>query len=241
MTILIVGASGATGKHLVGQLLISNQKVKAIVRSAESLPKTWRNNGNLTIIERTVLDISLDEMGEYLKGCNAVASCLGHNLTFKGIYGKPRRLVTDSVKLLCKAIEKNASEKPVKVVLMNTAGNRNKELNESISFGQKLILALIRLLLPPHVDNEKAAAFLQKNIGQNYKYISWAVVRPDGLIDEDKVSEYAIHPSPTRSAIFNAGEVSRINVGHFMSELIIKSKLWAKWKGQMPVIYNSNE
>ena len=33
---------------------------------------------------------------------------------------------------------------------MNTAGNRN--IDEPISFGQKSVLSLIRLLLPPHVD-----------------------------------------------------------------------------------------
>jgi len=52
------------------------------------------------------------------------------------------------------------------------------------------------------------------------------------------VSEYEIHPSPTRSAIFNAGQTSRINVGHFMAELVTDDETWNKWKGQMPVIYN---
>ena len=64
------------------------------------------------------------------------------------------------------------------------------------------------------------------------------MVRPDTLLNEDEVSDYEVHPSPTRSAIFNAGTTSRINVGHFMADLITDDNTWNKWKGQMLVIYN---
>ena len=121
---------------------------------------------------------------------------------------------------------------------MNTAGNSNRDLNESISFGHRCVIGLLRLLLPPHVDNEKAADHLRINIGQNDRVIEWAAVRPDSLINEDHVTEYEVHPSPTRSAIFNAGSTSRINVGHFMADLITNDDTWNRWKGQMPVIYN---
>ena len=83
-----------------------------------------------------------------------------------------------------------------------------------------------------------AADFLRTEIGQKNKIIEWVAVRPDGLVDESEVTEYEIHPSPTRSAIFDAGTVSRINVGAFMAELITDQDLWMKWKGQMPVIYS---
>ena len=38
MTILVVGASGATGSKLAEQLLMLNHRVKIIVRSPEKLP-----------------------------------------------------------------------------------------------------------------------------------------------------------------------------------------------------------
>ncbi len=238
MTILVVGASGATGQHLVSQLLEQGHHVKAIVRSAEKLPESIRNESRLTIIEASILDLTDAEMAEHVAGCDAVASCLGHNLTFRGVYGKPLRLVTDAARRLCAAIKSNKPEKPVKYVLMNTSGNRNRDLNEPISLGQKFVIALLRLLLPPHVDNEKAADYLRTEIGQNDDMVEWAAVRPDGLIDEDEVTAYEIHPSPVRSAIFNAGKVSRINVAHFMAALIAGDDIWIKWKGQMPVIYS---
>ena len=81
---------------------------------------------------------------------------------------------------------------------------------------------------------------MRTQVGQNNQFIEWAAVRPDGLIDDDNVTDYEIHPSPIRSAIFDAGKISRINVGHFMSSLISDDELWNKWKGQMPVIYNKS-
>ena len=241
MKVLVVGASGATGSQLVAQLLLQQHSVKVIVRSSHKLPKSLKNHDNLQIITASILALSNAEMENIVKDCDAVASCLGHNLTWKGIYGQPRKLVTDATKRLCDAIQANTLERTTKFVLMNTTGNRNRDLDELISFAQKFVIGLLRLLLPPHLDNEKAADYLRTQIGQNNKAIEWVIVRPDGLINEDYVSEYEIFPSPTRSAIFNAGKVSRINVAHFMASLIGDNNLWNKWIGQMPVIYSSSQ
>jgi len=234
----VVGASGATGRLLVEQLLNRGESVTIIVRAESNLPETVNNHKKLTIIHASVLELSDAEMAQHVKGCNAVASCLGHNLSFKGIYGHPRKLVTDATRRLCKAIKANKPKMPVKFVLMNTTGNSNRDLPEHISLGQKCVLWLIRLLLPPQVDNEKAADFLRVEIGQDDSEIEWVAVRPDTLTNEGEVTEYEVYPSPIRSAIFDAGTTSRINVGHFMAELITNQDKWIKWKGQMPVIYN---
>lgn len=238
MTTLVVGASGATGKLLVEQLLKSGQRVKVIVRATSNIPDSWSNDDKVTIIKENIAQISVDDMANHLSDCQAAASCLGHNLTWKGIYGKPRKLVTETVRLICDANAKNTREKPIKFVLMNTAGNSNRDLDEPISFGQKIVTGLLRLLLPPHPDNEKAADYLRVKIGQKNPYMEWVAVRPDSLIDQENVTGYSLHISPTRSAIFNPGKTSRINVGHFMATLITDEITWNKWKGQMPVIYN---
>ena len=238
MTTLVVGATGATGRLLVQQLLARDEAVKVIVRSPEKLPDSIRDNSNLTIIQASLLDLSDQDMAQHVAGCDAIASCLGHNMTFRGLFGQPRRLVTDAVRRLCNAAKTNAPDHPVKFVLMNTTGNSNRDLDESLSFGEKLATSLLRLVLPPHADNEHAADYLRVKIGQDDPIIEWAAVRPDNLIDEGDVTEYEIHPSPIRSAIFNPGKTSRINVGHFMADLITDPDTWARWKGQMPVIYN---
>lgn len=238
MTTLVVGANGATGKQLVEQLLNMGQIVKVIVRPTGKIPEAWKNNDKVSIIKANISEISVDEMKSYLIDCDSVASCLGHNISLKGVFGKPRNLVTDAVKLLCTAIQKNSLAKPIKFVLMNTAGNQNRDLHEPISNGEKLVMSVIRVLVPPQSDNEKAADFLRVNIGQKHKLIDWVVVRPDTLIDEDYVTEYEVYTSPIRSTLFNPGKTSRINVGNFMARLIVDNDLWNRWKGQMPALYS---
>ena len=238
MRVFVAGASGATGRRLVAQLLDRGVQVTAVVRSTASLPEDLRNHGNLSLVQASLLDLSDAELARRVDGCDTVASCLGHNLTLKGIFGPPRRLVTDATRRLCTAIKANRPPAPLRYVLMNTTGNRNRDLHEQVSFGEKLVVGLLRLALPPQADNEAAADYLRSEIGQNDATVEWVAVRPDGLIDQEKVTEYSVHPSPTRSAIFNAGQTSRINVGHFMAELITDDVTWNKWKGQMPVIYN---
>jgi uncharacterized protein YbjT (DUF2867 family) len=40
MKTLVLGASGATGKHLVHQLII--KEIKIVVRSLERIPEIWK-------------------------------------------------------------------------------------------------------------------------------------------------------------------------------------------------------
>lgn len=240
-TALVVGATGATGRLLVHQLLSNGHHVRAIVRSPERLPADLREHPNLTIIRASVLDISEADMIEHVRGCDAVASCLGHNLTFKGVFLPPRRLVSIATRRLCDAIHAADQGRPVRFVLMSSSGVRNRDLDERISLAERLVIALVRLLVPPHADNEHAADQLRTRFGQGSPVIEWAAVRPDGLTNEDAVTEYTVHPSPTRSAIFNAGKTSRINVAHFMATLITDDDTWQQWNGRMPVMYNAAE
>ena len=234
MKVLVVGASGATGRLVIEQLLSRGIEVHAVVRSFDALP----DHQNLSKIQASVADLTSSEMAVHTKNCSAVVSCLGHNLTFKGMFGKPRLLVTDTLQCICTAIKSNKAGDAVKVVLMNTAGNSNRDIPETPPLSQRVVIAILRILLPPHLDNEKAADFLRTEIGQNDKAIEWAIVRPDALMDEEEVTEYKVHISPIRNAIFDSGTVSRINVGHFMADLILNDSAWLKWKGRMPVIYS---
>lgn len=234
-TVVVLGATGATGKLLTHLLLERGHQVKTVVRSLDRLPASVRNHTHLDAREGSLLELNDHEFHELLEGCDAVASCLGHNITLKGIFGKPRRLVTDAVKRTCRCLEDEGS--PVKFVLMNTIANRNRDLNEPVSLAHRTVIAILRVVLPPHPDNEQAADFLRTEIGQDHPTISWAAVRPDGLIDEHEASAYSVHPSPLTS-LFKPRTTSRINVAHFMAELVVNRSLWEEWKGRMPVIYN---
>lgn len=238
MKTLVVGASGATGKLLVEQLIEKNHLVKIIVRNKSVLPDSIRHHQNISIVEASLLELKDIELQTHVKDCDSVASCLGHNPNLKGIFGQPRKLVTIATENLCKAIIANKSDIPTKYVLMNTVGNRNRDLDEPKSVGEKIVVGLLRMFLPPQVDNEQAADYLRIKIGQNNHAIEWVAVRPVALIDKNEVSDYLVYPSPIGNAIFSPDKIFRINVAHFMTELITNGETWNLWKGQMPVIYN---
>jgi hypothetical protein len=235
---LVVGASGATGKRLVAELLRRDTEVSAVVRSSASLQHAFGGQPHFHEVTASITEMTDDELASLLKDHDVVLSCLGHNLNFRGLYGEPRRLVTDTMQKVTRAIEALKPGRKVKVILMNTTGNSNRDIPEKPPLSQRIVTSLLRLLLPPHVDNEEAADFLRTRVGQDHAYIEWVAVRPDGLTEEEEVSAYEIHPSPIRNPIFNAGSTSRINVANFMANLATDPALWEEWKGRMPVIYN---
>ncbi|MBI0400716.1 NAD(P)-dependent oxidoreductase [Cyclobacterium marinum] len=172
--------------------------------------------------------MSIKEMAGYTKDCPVIACCQGHNMNLKGLFGKPKRLVADAIQLLCRSIQKDFYLRPVKLGLMNTAGNRNRDLKKSVSIPEKLVIGFTRALLPPHSDNEVAADYLRVKIGQKNPLIEWVVLRPDALTEALALSPYS--SPPTRSAILNPGKTSRINVANAMMRLITEHESWLKWK-----------
>jgi len=236
MTTLVVGATGKTGLRLVEQLLDRNHKVRVIVRSTHKLPAGILNNPDTTVIEASVLDLTDEEMAKHVKDCNAVVSCLGHVIDFKGMFGEPRKLCTDATRRLCDAIEKNSPSEPAKFILMSSVGVRNPDPGERRTRFERGLLTLLRHTLPPHRDNETAAEYLQGSVGKENKYIEWCSVRPDSLIDAE-VSPYDIEESPV-TGILTGRPTTRSNVAHFMSELIEDAEIWGTWKFRMPVIMN---
>lgn len=237
-TVLVAGASGATGRLVVEQLLNQGVNVRAVVRSPDRIPEALRDHPCLAITQAHLLELGADQLKQLTDGCDAVASCLGHNLSFKGIFGPPYRLVTEATRRLTVALRAHGREQPARFVLMNTTGNRNRDIDEPVGLGHRLVIGLLRLAVPPHADNERAADFLRKEIGQCDSALEWCVVRPDSLVNEAEVTEYEVYPSPIRSAIFDAGKTSRSNVAHFMAGLMTDDESWRRWQGQMPVIYN---
>ncbi|MGE9289500.1 MAG: NAD(P)-dependent oxidoreductase [Puniceicoccales bacterium] len=236
--VLVVGASGATGRLVVERLLGAGVEVSAVVRAADRLPESVRNHPGLSLKVGSLLEFPDTELQGLVEDCDAVISCLGHNLTFKGMFGSPRRLVTDATRRLCEAVRCNASATPVRFILMNSSGCKDPTVGEVQPWAERCVIALIRALVPPHRDNEEAAAFLREAIGTGDPFVEWVILRPDSLIDANDLSPYELVRSPTRSPIFNSGKSSRINVADCMTRLAREEALWREWSGRSPVLYN---
>jgi nucleoside-diphosphate-sugar epimerase len=240
MTTLVLGGSGATGRELVKQLLLQSDHhtVRTIVRSKEIFHQVVPPNDLLQVTEASVLSMDDDSFRSCIDGCDAVGICLGHNMTFQGMYGKPRYLVRDALTRVCKAIETLKPEKKMKVVLMGSIGVDNPDGSDpKRAFRDRLILSMVRALVPPHRDNEAAAAYLSDFIGKDNPYIDWVVVRPDDLLD-GPISEYIVEETIHTEGLFGARSTTRSNVAHFMADLIRNKELFEKWLYKMPVPTN---
>ncbi|MDP1994696.1 MAG: SDR family oxidoreductase [Ignavibacteria bacterium] len=235
MKALVLGASGATGKLVVQQLLNKNINVRAVVRESAIIPGQISEDKSIEIIRGNINDFEIAQIKDIVKDCDSVICCLGHNISVKGILGPPHKLVYNTVVKITKALQ--SLNLNTKFILMSTTAYTNGKIGELNIAREKIIFSLLKMFLPPHKDNMLAADHLVYKLNTKTN-IDWVAVRPDSLFNEENVSEYEIHNCKIGSAIFNPGKTSRINVSHFMVELITNDKLWDEWKHKTPVIYN---
>ncbi|MCZ7616269.1 MAG: NAD(P)H-binding protein [Ignavibacteriaceae bacterium] len=111
MKVLVLGATGGTGSLVARQLINLCVNVKVVIRSASNKLNDLSNIEFLETIVGNIAEFDLNKNIELIMDCDAVICCLGHNINFKGIFGKPRMLVSDSIKNICNAIERSKKEK----------------------------------------------------------------------------------------------------------------------------------
>jgi hypothetical protein len=237
-TVLLVGGTGRTGRRVLEQLLGRGVSVRAIVRSAGKLPAGAAEHSNLTVVEADLLSLGDAELRRHVLGCDAVISCLGHVISFRGVFGPPRDLVTQAATRLCHAIDALQPARPVKFILMSSVSvNHPAGSDTRRGTFERVFAGILRGLVPPARDNQRAADFLHGKVGTTSPFTQWAVVRPDTLLEGD-VSAYALHEGLVNS-LFAPGSTNMANVAHFMCELVTAPKAWDDWKGKLPVIVNA--
>lgn len=120
----MLGASGATGSLVVRQLIKRKITTKILIRRTASLTEEIIESPLVETVEGNINELDQSEMNELMADCNVVISCLGHNISFKGMFGKPRYLVFDAIKKISETV-KNTANKKVKIILMNTTAYTN--------------------------------------------------------------------------------------------------------------------
>ncbi len=237
-TVLLVGGTGRTGRHVLRQLLERGVSVRAVVRSAGRLPPDAARDPRLTVIEADLLALPHGELRRHLRGCDAVISCLGHTISLTGVFGPPHDLVTRATSRLCRGIEALRPAAAVKFILMSSVSvNRAGGLDTRRSPLERAFLRALCGVLPPARDNQQAADFRQKTIGAASPFVQWAAVRPDTLL-AGGVSAYTLHEGIV-DGLFAPGNTNMANVAHFICELATNPTAWADWQGKLPVIVNA--
>lgn len=247
--ILVAGSTGATGKHVVQMLLDrGDTEVVAIARSQDKLIGLLQNSKeksieNLTIKEAGIRDMTVDELKALTEGCTSVVSCLGHNLTFKGMF-REGLFVSETVKKLTAAMPKGC-----RFVLMGTDAVAYPDGSDPKRTRlERGILCLMRCLLPPVKDNELSAEHLFEEAKANPDCYEWVAVRPGDLLEIEeeagcRVKEDYIIYEHTCGGLFGDNAIARSQVGHFLAELAtMDSGAFQKsYNHKMPVIYQEKE
>jgi nucleoside-diphosphate-sugar epimerase len=234
-TVLLLGGTGRTGGRVMRQLLDRGVGVRAVVRSTERLPDGVAGAAGLSVKEADLLSLSDAELGALVSGCDAVLSCLGHTLSAAGLFGRPRDLVAQAARRVCRAAAGLRRERPLRFVLMSSVSvNRPGGADTRRTWLERATVWLLRGLVPPARDNQRAADFLLEAIGTDGRAVQWTAVRPDSLGEGD-VSPYDVHEGLVDS-LFRPGETRMANVAHFMCELVTDDGVWETWRGKLPVI-----
>ncbi len=238
MNVLLLGGTGRTGSRVLQQLLDRGLHVRALVRSADRLPAGVADDPRLTVVVADLVALSDDQIEEHVAGCDAVISCLGHTISLQGVFGPPRDLVCRAVERVYRAIRRLEPAQPVKLILMSSVSvHRPADLDTRRGRFEAAGVWMLRGLVPPARDNQRAADFLHEVIETGDPYVQWAAVRPDTLKEGDG-TEYALHEGLVDS-LLRPGETNMANVAHFMCELATDADAWTAWQGRMPVIVNA--
>lgn len=237
-SVLILGATGRTGGRVLSQLLDRGVTVRVIVRSADRLPAGVQSNPLLTVVVADVLDLPTGQLQRHLEGCDTVISCLGHTINLRGIFGKPRDLVERAVRNVATAVAASPDAAPVRLILMSSVSvNQPGQADARRGRGERAFLAVLRAVVPPSRDNQRAADFLFRDVAAADSRLQWVVVRPDTLT-EGEVTEYRVHDGLVAS-LLRPDKTRMAQVAHFMCELATDLDAWQRWRGRMPVIVDA--
>ena len=199
--ILILGATGRTGKWIVRKALAHNYDVSVLVRDKKKIDT---NIARVTVHEGIPTDIHA--LTQAMNNCVAVISALNISRTSDFPWAKlrtPQNLLSESVRNIISV----ASHNKVKRVVVISAwgvGNSSRELpgwfrwvieNSNIAVAYR--------------DHERQEILLKESL------LNWTIVRPVGLFNsmKEKKVKVSLNGKPRPSFL-----VSRQNVANFIIE-----------------------
>lgn len=189
MKIIIFGATGSLGRHLVDQALAQGEEVTAFMRDAS----TWdRHHQNLRLIEGDVLDPAAVDTA--VKGHDAALIALGA--------GRKGGVRAQGTKHIIAAMERHNVRRLVCQTTLG-AGDSHTHLNffwKYIMFGWLLKQAMI--------DHEEQEAYIRQSD------LDWITLRPAAFTDGPVTGDYKLGFPQSESRL--ALKISRADVASVM-------------------------
>ncbi|HUE89017.1 MAG TPA: SDR family oxidoreductase [Vicinamibacterales bacterium] len=190
--VLIVGATGGTGRQLIAQALERRHAVTALVRDPSRLQI---DHPQLTVIQGDVLDEQ--SVAAAMRGQEAVLSALGHKRFFY-----PTRILSEGTRNILRAMETHGVPR---LVCETSLG-----IGDSVGrMGLYYTLFVIPVILPFYFSDKTRQ---ERIIAASN--VEWVIVRPGVLTNGDKRGR-ARHGRHVGS-FFGTVRISRADVADFM-------------------------
>ncbi|HZG11228.1 MAG TPA: NAD(P)-binding oxidoreductase [Kurthia gibsonii] len=188
MKIIVFGATGGVGRHVVNQALQAGYEVTAFVRD---LTKLQIENDHLHVVRGDATNA--EEVSAAIAGHDAVVSCLGSN-----------KMVAKSTQLeeMTQYIVAGMEAHHVKRIVYTASAGINNELP---GVGGKMVMKMLQNVL---TDHRHAVDLIQA-----HKDLQYTIVRPLGLTNDDYTGEYR---EAKEGVPENARNIPRADVAHFI-------------------------
>lgn len=213
MKILVLGATGRTGGHVVQQALADGEDVVAYVRSAARMPDLPGSpaHGGLTVVEGQLSDV--ERLTGAMGGTDAVISALG------GTSGSPGALPSDHLAEILTAMRAAGVERYVGIssgAAVDVPGDRKP-------LPARLVGRLLRRRNPAAVaDKRRELAALEATDD-----IRWTLARPTRLLGDGRHDGVTAHAHRPRRLW-----VSRADVAAFL----LSAARSGTWVRQAPFV-----
>lgn len=188
MKIIVFGATGGVGRHVVNQALQTGDEVTAFVRD---LTKLQIENDHLHVVRGDATNA--EEVSAAIAGHDAVISCLGSN-----------KMVAKSTQLeeMTQHIVASMEAHHVKRIVYTASAGINNELP---GVGGKMVMKMLQNVL---IDHRHAVDLIQA-----HKDLQYTIVRPLGLTNDDYTGAYR---EAKEGVPENARNIPRADVAHFI-------------------------
>nr|WP_294793521.1 NAD(P)-binding oxidoreductase [uncultured Mucilaginibacter sp.] len=202
MRVLLLGATGRTGKHVLTHLLKAGHVVNAVVRDKTKL----NNNGQLHVFESD--DINKTILKHAMQGCEAIISMLNISRTSDFPWAKlrtPKTFLSDAMANII-AVAEEAGIK--KVVVCSAWGVHETKKDIPTWFRWLIDYSNIGVA---YLDHERQELLLRQS------KLDFTIVRPVGLTNSTKEKQVQVsqNNSPKPKMM-----VSRKNTGAFFVQLL---------------------
>ncbi len=192
--VLIIGASRGIGLETARAALRAGHNVRALARSAASMPI---QDANLEKVSGNALD--RDTIRNALQDVDVVIQTLGVEFSPRAIF-EGTALFSESTRILVDAMKAAGVKRLIAVTGLGAGDSRGH--------GGLLYDAALFLLLKRVYDDKDVQEWIIKRSG-----LDWTIVRPGLLTDRPATGRYRVL---TASADWQAGTVSRADVADFL-------------------------